>query len=114
MLEIWYVAAVAIGVGLGAATAAIFRVFVPAGTTGKFWNDVAMAVQGLMHGAEEEFWKSYFGLIRRSMTYIGRQLVALAAATLPLIFAFHLAGPAVSTIWDAGGRLEVHPQSAGT
>jgi len=113
-LVIWYLAALTIGVGLGALAANVFRVVVPAGTTGRFWNDVARAVQGLMHGAEEQFWKSYFGLIRRSIVYIGRQLIALAAATLPLILAFHIAGPAVSAIWDADGRLEVHPASAGT
>jgi len=113
-LVIWYLAALTIGVGLGALAAIVFRIVVPAGTTGRFWNDVASAVQGLVHGAEEQFWKSYFGLIRGSIAYIGRQLIALAAATLPLILAFHVAGPAVSAIWAADGRLEVHPASAGT
>src|SRR4030095_9162205 len=113
MLGIWYLSAAAIGIGLGAAAALVFRLLVPAGTTGEFWNDVAVAVQGLIHGAEEHFWKSYFGLIRRSITYIGRQLLALAAATLPLVLVFHLAGPAVAAVWDAGGSLEVYPEAAG-
>src|SRR5688572_22529992 len=105
MLVIWYLAALGIGVGLGALAAMVFRAVVPAGTTGKYWNDVAGAVQGLMHGAEEQFWKSYFGLIRCSLLYVGRQLGALAAATLPLILVFHFAAPVMSAAWDAGGRL---------
>jgi Sulfotransferase family len=113
MLGVWYLASLAIGVGLGALAAIVFRLVVPAGTTGKYWNDVGGAVRGLLHGAEEQFWKSYFGLIRRSLGYVGRQLVALAAATLPLILAFHFAAPVMSASWDAGGRLEVHPEAAG-
>src|SRR5262245_36286656 len=112
-LGLWYLASLAVGVALGALAAMVFRSLVPAGTTAQYWNDVASAVQGLMHGDEDQFWKRYFGLIRRSLGYIGRQLVALAGATLPLIAVFHFAAPAMSTAWNAGGTLQVHPESAG-
>ena len=68
MLGIWYLAALAIGVGLGALAAIVFRVVVPAGTTGKYWNDVAMRGTGFdawgRRAVLEELLRSHSALVR--------------------------------------------------
>jgi hypothetical protein len=109
----WYACALLLGLAFGVAVAGVFRLLVPKGMTGRYWNGIARGVHGLLHGDHDHFWKYYFGIVGQSTRYVGRQLLALLLATVPLILAANYAGPMIWRMWDAGAPWAVYPQDAG-
>lgn len=114
MIPAWYIGAALLGVAIGLAIGAIFRLVVPAGTNRRYWNSVGQSVRVLIFGDESDFWSNYRNVILSTARYVVRQLFALLAAFAPVAILLTLIAPAILTFWNEGADWAVYPEGTGS
>lgn len=110
---IWYAGAIVAGALLGTLAGITFSRVVPKGTTRAYVAIVGQGVHGLFYDDEERFWRHYGSIIRSTLGYVGRQLLAVLLAFGPLVLVFAFLGPWAIRQWNQSGVRVVVPSDAG-
>ena len=107
-------AAVGVGILLGVTFALIWHFAAKWLGKDEFWQTFARTAQQLISGEDDEnFFRHYFLLVRAMVSYVGKMLLAITLASLPVAITVSLLAPIADSHLAASARfLEIHSTDA--
>lgn len=104
---IYWGAALALGAGAGLAFLLAWRMFLPAGTQSRFWNQLsALGLKAITVDELDEFLAIYRGLFAALGGYLGRNLAVAAVGGVAVVVVLLALFAPLQSIWDRqDGRL---------